>query len=129
MQQLTIGAGSQVFLMDAFDNQAGLEALYVDTLVLGAGSTLYLNGANIYFANLINQGGTIITDDLGLAILPDLSIPDLTDNPTVDPALPPDPFVEQPLDPEAPPIPEPATWFTMLMALSCITFFRLRSKN
>ena len=129
MRQLTIGAGSQVFLMDAFNNQAGLEALYVDTLILGAGSTLYLNGANVYFANLINQGGTIITDDLGRAILPDLSIPDLTDNPTVDPVLPPDPFVEQPLDPEAPPVPEPATWLTMLIALSCITFFRLRNKN
>ncbi|MDP6380943.1 MAG: PEP-CTERM sorting domain-containing protein, partial [Phycisphaerae bacterium] len=39
-----------VQLVDNFDNQAGFsEALYVNSLIVGAGSTLDLNGLNLYY--------------------------------------------------------------------------------
>ncbi|MBN1845807.1 MAG: hypothetical protein JW810_09000 [Sedimentisphaerales bacterium] len=54
--------GGHVVLTDQRNNcpdtlQAGAEALYVDTLVLGYGSVLDLAGYKVYFRNLIDQGG------------------------------------------------------------------------
>ena len=45
----------RVVLVDTFENQAGsvsLEALYVHNVLVGAGSTLDLNGINVYYEHL-----------------------------------------------------------------------------
>ena len=42
------------------DNSPGAEALYVIDLVLEGGTTLDLNGFNLYYASLIDNGATII---------------------------------------------------------------------
>jgi len=34
------------------------DAIYLDTLVLGAGSTLHLNGVNLYYDTFIDNGGS-----------------------------------------------------------------------
>lgn len=59
---LQIEAGSVVDVRNSFENQSpGIcEALYVDTLILGAGSTLRLHGCNVYFHHL-QPGGTVDT--------------------------------------------------------------------
>ncbi len=52
----------QLQLVDLFDNQPGWEgseALYVENLILGAGSTLDLNGLNLYYLNFTDYGGTV----------------------------------------------------------------------
>jgi len=64
---LTVGAAEPagVQLVDASDNQPdteGAEALYVNELVLGPGSTLDLNGLNLYYNTLIDMGGTVVAN-------------------------------------------------------------------
>ncbi len=52
----------QVQLVDLFDNRPeweGSEALYVENIILGIGSTLDLNGLNIYYQNFTDLGGTV----------------------------------------------------------------------
>ena len=51
-----------VQLVDDYDNRPdweGSEALYVENLILGAGSTLDLNGLNLYCRNFTDLGGSI----------------------------------------------------------------------
>ena len=52
----------QIQLVDTFDNRPdweGSEALYVKNLIIGAGSTLDLNGLNLYYLNFTDLGGSI----------------------------------------------------------------------
>lgn len=62
---LQIGGGDvgRLRLTDRHDNQGDgdqpPEALYVENLILAAGSYLDLGGLNLYYVNLIDQGGTI----------------------------------------------------------------------
>ncbi len=52
----------QIQLVDLFDNRPeweGSEALYVENLILGADSSLDLNGLNLYYQNLTDLGGTV----------------------------------------------------------------------
>lgn len=65
MDTLTLGGADigKVRLVDSYDNQLGWdgnEALYVDALILQAGSYLDLNGLNIYYNTLEDYGGTIL---------------------------------------------------------------------
>ncbi len=56
----------QLQLVNLFDNRPGWEgseALYVEKLILGAGSTLDLNGLNLYYLNGTFDGA--ITDSVG----------------------------------------------------------------
>ncbi len=64
-----VGGGYQaakVQLGDVYDNQknALAEALYVNDLVIGAGSTLDLNGLNVYYDGTFPNNGTV-TDSVG----------------------------------------------------------------
>ena len=58
---LRIEPGVVVRLTDDYDNSTGTgaEALYVRSISLGAGSILYLNGMNVFYDTLIDEGGTI----------------------------------------------------------------------
>jgi len=60
---LTIGAdpSANVRLVDESENQPSnlTEAVYVDQLVLGGGSVLDLNGLNLYYRTMDDQGATI----------------------------------------------------------------------
>ncbi|MFB3894663.1 MAG: hypothetical protein ACE15C_21895 [Phycisphaerae bacterium] len=61
---LTLGGADvgNVKLVDSTDNQpswSGREALYVSDLVLGSGSSLDLNGINLYYGSLVDNGGTV----------------------------------------------------------------------
>ncbi len=47
-------------LEDLHDSSPGAEAVYVNTLVLDAGTTLNLNGLNLYYRTLIDNGATIV---------------------------------------------------------------------
>ena len=63
---------ARVKLVDLFDNQVdwnGVEALYVDTLIVNEGSLLYLNGLNIYYRHGIFGGGLIL-DNATVQALP-----------------------------------------------------------
>lgn len=65
MGGLTIGQGDSARVMLANDviNQplwSGGEALYVDNLVLSAGSILDLDGLHLYYLSLTDNGGTIL---------------------------------------------------------------------
>ncbi|RJP57215.1 MAG: PEP-CTERM sorting domain-containing protein, partial [Candidatus Auribacter fodinae] len=71
MDTLTLGGVNigRLQLVDTYDNQldwVGTEALYVDTLVLGAGSYLDLNGINLYYRTLVDNGATIDYNSGGL---------------------------------------------------------------
>lgn len=60
-------------IVDETDNalaDAQDEALYVDRLVLGAGSGLNLNGLNIYYHQFIDLGGLVLTDGGALIHVP-----------------------------------------------------------
>ncbi|MDY7011931.1 MAG: PEP-CTERM sorting domain-containing protein, partial [Planctomycetota bacterium] len=65
---------AMVQLVDLFDNQPGwegCEALYVENLILGAGSTLDLNGLNIYYLNFTDLGGNIVLEGGSVAQIPE----------------------------------------------------------
>ena len=70
----------RVQLVDTYDNQLdwdGVEALYVDTLILGAGSYLDLNGINLYYRTLIDNGATIDYNGGNLFVLTEpIAIPE-----------------------------------------------------
>ena len=61
MGTLRVEAGTTVDFVDAFENVpgAGCEVLYVDTLSLGAGATIRLNGCFVFYRNLVDEGATI----------------------------------------------------------------------
>lgn len=77
MAQLTIGGDdvSYMQLVNGFDNQtewSGEECLYVDTLVLNAGSTLDLNGLMIYYRDgSFDPAGTILYNGGNLIQVPE----------------------------------------------------------
>jgi hypothetical protein len=61
-----------VTMIDAVDNYPGgtpCEVLYVDTLSLGAGSTLVLTGCNVYYRTLIKESGAIVMVSNGAALI------------------------------------------------------------
>ncbi len=74
MGTVRIESGRTVHFNNDFDNIPGVgcEVLYVDTLELGPGSTIHLNGCNIYYrmldqdpsANVVLLGGAVITSAL-----------------------------------------------------------------
>lgn len=64
----------KVQLRNYHDNQrdwTGVEALYVENLILGAGSLLDLNGFSLYYVNLIDYGGDIQYNGGALIPLPE----------------------------------------------------------
>ncbi|QDV91740.1 hypothetical protein RAS2_28450 [Phycisphaerae bacterium RAS2] len=78
MGELRIEAGRTVHFVNAFDNipGPGCEVLYVDSLFLGAGSTIVLNGCSVYYRRLADDGATITL--LGGAELTSALIGDMT---------------------------------------------------
>ncbi len=64
----------QLQLVDNFDNQPsweGDEALYVKNLILGAGSSLDLNGYDLFYLSFIDYGGTIYLNGGSLSAVPE----------------------------------------------------------
>jgi hypothetical protein len=55
-----LGAGTQAYLTDLIDNghRSSPEALYVESLFIESGSTLFLNGINLYTFNGLVEPGT-----------------------------------------------------------------------
>ncbi|MCG8404942.1 MAG: right-handed parallel beta-helix repeat-containing protein [Phycisphaerales bacterium] len=70
MDTLRVESGATVDFANGFDNSPGsvCEVLYVRTLSLGTGSTIILNGCNIYYESLDDQGA-VIDDALGGALV------------------------------------------------------------
>ena len=72
------GGGSEVIFVNQHANTAGAgafqEALYVDTLVLNAGSSITLDNCRVYCNHLIDHGAQIDTVGFG-TLLFDLSKP------------------------------------------------------
>lgn len=67
-------APGQVQLVDLFDNSPtwqGTEALYVETLMIDAGSSLDLNGIDLYCQVLANGGGSIIENGGSITVVPE----------------------------------------------------------
>jgi hypothetical protein len=65
-----------VSLADWVDNQPGFdgsEALYVDHLILGPDSSLFLNGLNLYCLDFVNNGGTVFGGNLTVVPEPGLA--------------------------------------------------------
>jgi len=56
---LEIAPTADVTFVDQFANAVGNEALYVQSLVLRAGSTINLGDASVYYRTLIDEGATI----------------------------------------------------------------------
>lgn len=71
MGTLRIKLGRTIDVMNDFDNipPAGCEALYVDTLSLGAGATFRLNGRNVYYNNLVKESGATVILLNGAALM------------------------------------------------------------
>jgi len=74
--RLTGDAGvGQIMLVDACDNQVGWdgsEALYVESLILGPGASLDLNGLNVYYgAASIDAGATVDLNGGQLRAIPE----------------------------------------------------------
>jgi len=63
-------AGS-VQLVDQRDNAFDTEALYVKSLTLGSGSSLDLNGLNIYYQSFVDHGGAIDLNGGQLILVPE----------------------------------------------------------
>ena len=64
----------QLQLVDLFDNRpdwTGDEALYVDKLILGAGSTLDLNSLNLYYETFTDLGGTVLLNGGSMTEVPE----------------------------------------------------------
>jgi hypothetical protein len=75
---LQIGGANigKIKLIDSFDNQPawnGNESLYVTNLILGSGSTIDLNGLNLYYLNFTNLGGNVILNGGHLQTVPEPS--------------------------------------------------------
>ncbi|MFB3892103.1 MAG: PEP-CTERM sorting domain-containing protein [Phycisphaerae bacterium] len=74
--QLGGTAVGNVRLVDATDNQpgwVGRESLYVSNLVLGSGSSLDLNGINLYYGSFVDNGGTVTLNGGALTAVPEPS--------------------------------------------------------
>ncbi len=68
------GVVGRVQLVNTFDNRpawTGIEALYVDDLLLGPGSYLDLNGLNLYYKSYSNSGGTVALNGGHLVAIPE----------------------------------------------------------
>lgn len=78
MGELRVEPGRTVHFVNTFDNVPGpgCEVLYVDSLFLGAGSTIVLDGCNVYYRRLLDDGATI--NLLGGAELSSALIGDMT---------------------------------------------------
>jgi len=77
MDTLEVAPAANVSFVDAFDNDddgqsACSEALYVDTLILGAGATVTVTDTRIYCNTLINSGASVTPVGCGaiVAIIP-----------------------------------------------------------
>lgn len=57
-------------LVDLFDNQVGIEALYVHCLVLGKDSKLDLNGIDLFYGSLTDQGCEIFLNGAEMINVP-----------------------------------------------------------
>ncbi len=58
-------AGCELMLTDFYDNEPdweGLEALYVTNLILEENSVLFLGNINLYYMNLSNNNGVVISE-------------------------------------------------------------------
>jgi fibronectin-binding autotransporter adhesin len=67
-------AVSNIKFVDDFDNNPGSgvkETLYVTNLILNQGSSLDLNGMNLYYESLTNLGGTILLDGGNMIQIPE----------------------------------------------------------
>jgi len=62
---------AQLRLVDTFDNQSGTEAVYVDRLIVAAGSTLDLNGLNLYYREAAIAGQVTMSGGALLAVVPE----------------------------------------------------------
>jgi hypothetical protein len=74
--QLGDGASAGIELDDLIDNQpasGGAEALYVKHLIVGPGSSVFLNNLNLYCLDYVNNGGTVFGGNLTVVPEPDLS--------------------------------------------------------
>ncbi len=61
------GGAEELDLVDNFDNQAGLaDAVFITNLVLAAGTSINLNGIDLYYQTLTG-GGSILTANGGVA--------------------------------------------------------------
>jgi hypothetical protein len=66
----------KIQLVDVFDNQSswsGHEALYVTNLILGSGSSIDLNGLDLYYLGFTNSGGTVLLNGGQLLQVPEPS--------------------------------------------------------
>jgi len=57
---LEVASTATVTFTDQFDSSPGIEALYVDLLILRAGSVVIFDHVHVYYASLVDEGGTII---------------------------------------------------------------------
>lgn len=74
LQAIQIDFDSAARLVNANDNSllwTGNEAMYVNWLILETGSSLDLNGLNLYCANYVNNGGTIILNGGQVEMIPE----------------------------------------------------------
>ncbi len=62
---------AQLRLVDTYENHLGTEALYVDRLIVAAGSSLDLNGLNIYYREAEIAGQVITSGGSLLAAVPE----------------------------------------------------------
>lgn len=74
--ELLIGSAdesAQLRLVDNFENHSGTEAVYVDRLIVAAGSSLDLNGLNLYYREAEIAGQIITSGGALLAAVPEPS--------------------------------------------------------
>lgn len=99
--RLEVAAGALVRFVDAIDNQGNgpqscseplTEALYVDTLVLGAGADVQVDACRVYYRTLIDHGANISfpsgcggIEGLGTRCAGDLNCDDLVNFADIDP--------------------------------------------
>ena len=89
LRDLVIGPNNitSVQLIDSYDNRPdweGSEALYVSNLSIGNGSTLDLNGFNLYYIDFTDLGGNILLNGGSLTQATGTVIGDFTGNNEVD---------------------------------------------
>ena len=62
---------AQLRLVDTYENHSGTEAVYVDRLIVAAGSSLDLNGLRIYYREAEIAGQIIMSGGALLAVVPE----------------------------------------------------------
>ena len=79
MATVEVAAGGDVTFTNQFANTAGAtacgEALYVEQLVLGAGSTVHLDNTRVYYGQLVDLGGNVQRIGCGDLVAVDLNVP------------------------------------------------------